>query len=290
MEPARAPVHGLGVVGPLPRRTRPGELRQRDREPAGAAARAAEPDRPQADYAWTDLTYLLHKHHVSWRYYVFKGAQPDCDDGGMVCKRVKQNAGTPGIWNPLPWFDTVKADHELRNIVPMRQLFAAAKRGALPAVSWVTPSNRVSEHPPRARHRGQTFVTSVVNAIMRSPDWKSTAIFLAWDDWGGFYDHVVPPNVDENGYGLRVPGARDLAVRAARLRRPPGAELRRLREVHRGRLPRARRGSTRPPTGARTRGRRCARTSRCSATSSRDFDFNQKPRPPLLLPLHPPFS
>ena len=41
---------------------------------------------------------------------------------------------------------------------------------------------------------------------MRSPDWNSTAIFLSWDDWGGFYDHVVPPHVDENGYGLRVPG------------------------------------------------------------------------------------
>ena len=41
---------------------------------------------------------------------------------------------------------------------------------------------------------------------MRSPDWSSTAIFLAWDDWGGFYDHVVPPQVDVNGYGLRVPG------------------------------------------------------------------------------------
>ncbi len=41
---------------------------------------------------------------------------------------------------------------------------------------------------------------------MQGPDWNSTAIFLAWDDWGGFYDHVVPPKVDENGYGLRVPG------------------------------------------------------------------------------------
>ena len=40
---------------------------------------------------------------------------------------------------------------------------------------------------------------------MRSPDWKSTAIFLSWDDWGGFYDHVAPPHVDENGYGIRVP-------------------------------------------------------------------------------------
>jgi phospholipase C len=49
-------------------------------------------------------------------------------------------------------------------------------------------------------------VTGLINAIMRSPDWKSTAIFLSWDDWGGFYDHVVPPRVDENGYGIRVPG------------------------------------------------------------------------------------
>ena len=48
-------------------------------------------------------------------------------------------------------------------------------------------------------------MTALVNAVMQSPDWNSSAIFLAWDDWGGFYDHVVPPRVDENGYGLRVP-------------------------------------------------------------------------------------
>jgi phospholipase C len=46
----------------------------------------------------------------------------------------------------------------------------------------------------------------LIDAIMRGPDWKSTAIFLTWDDWGGFYDHVAPPRVDENGYGIRVPG------------------------------------------------------------------------------------
>jgi phospholipase C len=53
---------------------------------------------------------------------------------------------------------------------------------------------------------GQTYVTGLVNAIMQSPDWNSTAIFLSWDDWGGFYDHAVPPLADVNGYGLRVPG------------------------------------------------------------------------------------
>jgi phospholipase C len=46
----------------------------------------------------------------------------------------------------------------------------------------------------------------LINTIMQSPDWASTAIFLSWDDWGGFYDHVVPPAADRNGYGLRVPG------------------------------------------------------------------------------------
>jgi phospholipase C len=64
----------------------------------------------------------------------------------------------------------------------------------------------VSEHPPALVSDGQAYVTRLVNAIMRSRDWKSTAIFITWDDWGGFYDHVPPPQVDENGYGLRVPG------------------------------------------------------------------------------------
>ena len=53
---------------------------------------------------------------------------------------------------------------------------------------------------------GQTYVTGLINTIMRSPDWNSTAIFFTWDDWGGFYDNVAPPRVDQNGYGLRVPG------------------------------------------------------------------------------------
>jgi len=73
-------------------------------------------------------------------------------------------------------------------------------------VSWVVPNHTVSEHPPARVSAGQAYVTSVINAVMQGPDWNSTAIFLAWDDWGGFYDHVVPPRVDENGYGLRVPG------------------------------------------------------------------------------------
>ncbi len=162
---------------------------------------------PTPIYAWTDLTYLLYKAHVSWRYYVMSGSQPDCADSGVLaCSPVRQNAKTPGIWNPLPWFDTVKNDHQSGNIQSLSRFYRAAKSGTLPAVSWVTPAQVVSDHPPALVSRGETYVTGLVNAIMRSPDWSSTAIFLAWDDWGGFYDNVAPPRVDANGYGLRVPG------------------------------------------------------------------------------------
>jgi phospholipase C len=159
------------------------------------------------DYAWTDLTYLLHKYGVSWGYYVFNGSEPDCENNAALsCAPVPQGHTTPGIWNPLPYFDTVRQDRQLGNIQSVSKFFASAKAGTLPAVSWINPNAVVSEHPPALVSAGQTYVTGLINAIMRSPDWSSTAIFLTWDDWGGFYDHVRPPTVDQNGYGLRVPG------------------------------------------------------------------------------------
>jgi len=159
------------------------------------------------NYAWTDLTYLLHKYGISWAYYVDKGTEPDCDnDAAMACAPVGQTAKTPGIWNPLPYFTDVQQDDQLGNIQSLANFFSAAKDGSLPEVSWITPNGTVSEHPPGLISAGQTYVTGLINAIMRSPDWSSTAIFLAWDDWGGFYDHVAPPRVDALGYGLRVPG------------------------------------------------------------------------------------
>jgi len=157
-------------------------------------------------YAWTDLTYLLHKNNVSWRYYVTTGTEPDCtNDQALSCIPTPQEATTPGIWNPLPYFDTVKNDGQVGNVQSVSNFYSAAKNGTLPSVSWVIPSGDVSEHPPSSVRAGQSFVTSVVNAVMNSPQWSSTAIFIGWDDWGGFYDHVVPPVVDQNGYGLRVP-------------------------------------------------------------------------------------
>ncbi len=177
--------------------------------PAGLKQRlavAAQRLRPP-DYAWTDMTYLLHKNNVSWKYYVMDGTEPDCQNSSdMTCAPVPQNQNTPGIWNPLPYFDTVRQDGQLGNIVSLNQFYQDAKNGTLPAVVWIDPAGIVSEHPPAKVSEGQSYVTGLVNAIMQGPDWDSTAIFLAWDDWGGFYDHVVPPTVDQNGYGLRVPG------------------------------------------------------------------------------------
>jgi phospholipase C len=157
-------------------------------------------------YGWTDLTYLLHKHHVSWGYYVVPGKQPDCEDGSAIdCRPKLQTVGTPSIWNPLPSFTDVRQDGQLGNIRSIADFTRAARQGTLPAVSWVEPDFKHSEHPGALVSAGQAWVTHVIDTIMRGPEWSSTAIFLAWDDWGGFYDHVVPPKVDVNGYGLRVP-------------------------------------------------------------------------------------
>lgn len=158
-------------------------------------------------YAWTDLTYLLHRHHVSWGYYVQSGNEPDCADAGqMTCTPKKQNSATPGIWNPLPGFTDVKADGELKNIQPLNNYFRAARTGQLPAVSWLTPASLNSEHPGGLLSNGMAYTTAIVNAAMKSPDWSSTAIFVTWDDWGGFYDHVTPPVLNGAPTGLRVPG------------------------------------------------------------------------------------
>jgi phospholipase C len=158
-----------------------------------------------ATYAWTDITWLLHHHGVSWRYYLSEGNVPDCDDGAVECPPVKQLVSVPSIWNPLPSFVDVKIDGEVANVVRLDEFFKDVHAGTLPAVSWIAPDESVSEHPNSSIAEGQAYVTGIVNAVMQSPLWADTAIFLDWDDWGGFFDHVPPPAVDENGYGIRVP-------------------------------------------------------------------------------------
>ena len=106
----------------------------------------------------------------------------------------------------LPWFDDVRADDEVSSIEDTTEFFEELRRGELATVNWLVPTDERSEHPPSLVSRGQAYVTEVINAVMQSPYWSSTVIFLTWDDWGGFYDHVKPPAIDGNGYGFRVPG------------------------------------------------------------------------------------
>jgi phospholipase C len=157
-------------------------------------------------YGWTDLTYLLHAHHVSWASYAVKGRAPDCLSGPVSCYTKLRTRNTPQFWDVLKDFTDVREDDQSAAASqPIGAFYAAAAHGTLPAVSWLTPDFRDSSHPGSSVRDGQAWVTRIVNTVMKSPDWNSAAIFLAWDDWGGFYDHVAPPVVDANGYGLRVP-------------------------------------------------------------------------------------
>ncbi len=247
------------------------------------------PDNPTAkapDYAWTDLTYLLHKNGISWGYYVQKGGLPDCVTGQMFCRLIPQNSWTESIWNPLPWFDTVRADGETTNVQGLGRFFDALSTSSLPAVSWVIPGDKDSEHPPSTVTDGQTYVTGLINSIMRSSAWKSTAIFLTWDDWGGFYDHVVPPSVDGQGYGFRVPGvvispyAKQGYIDHHVL--SSDAYLKFIEDdfLNGQRLD--------PLTDGRPDSRPDVRESQAILGNLvNDFDFNQKPLPPLILPRHP---
>ena len=241
----------------------------------------------QLHYGWTDITWLLHHQNVSWGYYVFQGSEPDCEnDAAMTCAPVQQGPTTPGIWNPLPSFTDVTQDGQLSNIQSLSSFFTAAKNGTLPAVSWINPNGQVSEHPPALVSAGQTYVTGLINALMQSPDWDSTAVFLSWDDWGGFYDHVVPPVVDRNGYGLRVPGivispyAKAGVIDHQTLSHDAYNKFIEDDFLGGARLNPSNDGRPDPRPDVRE-------TNPILGNLAFDFNFSQTPRPPLVLPVHP---
>ncbi len=177
--------------------------------------RPASPNKP-AVYPWVNLFQLMDLNGVSWKYYLANGTEPDCEDGQMTCRPQKQHGGVLSLWNPTPGFTWVRqqdAAYLAAHNPNVDQLLLDLKNGTLPAVSWVIPAADLSEHSPSGVTAGMEYVTSMVNAVMQSPYWKDTAIFITWDDWGGFYDHSIPPIVDYStpasevqGFGLRVPG------------------------------------------------------------------------------------
>ena len=247
-------------------------------------------------FAWTDITYLLHQAHVSWVYYLDHGAQQPPPGGPraggafrMPAARLaaeQPTSGVPVIWNVLPGFTDVNEDDQQADIEDLSRFFAEAKTGTLPSVCWISPNGQDSEHPPAKVSVGQSYVTKIVDAAMESPDWKSTAIFITWDDWGGFYDHVPPPRADSLGYGIRVPGlvispyAKQGYIDHQTL--SPDAYLKFIEDVflHGQRLD--------PKTDGRPDSRPVVREDNPQLGDlMQDFDFSQKPRPPLVLPLDP---
>jgi phospholipase C len=151
-------------------------------------------------YAWTDITYLLDKAGVSWHYYV-----NDKTCLGTQCTGA--GSGTSPDKNPLLGFTDVRDDHSVGGIQHISDFVTAANNGTLPQVSWLVTAPPYNEHPilPGTYKTGMGYVTRMINSVMQSPEYGSSAVFLTWDDWGGFYDNVKPPVVDQNGFGIRVP-------------------------------------------------------------------------------------
>jgi phospholipase C len=133
-------------------------------------------------------------------------------DAVRLSWKIYGGSGGPGIatgpsgysWTICPTFWECLGSSQAQRLVPNSDVFTDAKNGTLPAVSFVTPISFYSEHQPASVSAGDNWVGSVVSAIMASPDWSSTAIFLTWDDCGCFYDHVNPLQYNSD-WGVRVP-------------------------------------------------------------------------------------
>jgi len=142
----------------------------------------------QASFTFPTIVDELDQNHVSWKYYT----------GG--------HSYLSG-WNPLPGFASFqKNQSRMNNLAEPSQFYQDIASNTLPEVVWIMPtSDQESEHPPYDVSLGERNVVSMINAVSTSKHWNSTAIFLTWDESGGWYDHVPPPQVDRYGYGFRVP-------------------------------------------------------------------------------------
>jgi len=144
---------------------------------------------PRDGYPFPSLAERLEAAGLPWKVY----------DGGA----------NPGSFSPLDPFSgfssSMKSEAIRRKLVPSSQLFMDLRSGQLPAAAWVFPNPEESEHPMTDIRVGMWYATCVVNALMKSTYWRTTVLVISWDEYGGYYDHVSPPVVDEQGYGLRVP-------------------------------------------------------------------------------------
>jgi len=126
---------------------------------------------------------------------------------GLTWKYDAPKANQSGyIWSALNAIRHIRLTSLwTEHVVPTANFIQDAQNGELPAVSWVVTTSGLSEHPPASVCLGENWTVEQVNALMLGPDWGSTVVFLTWDDFGGFYDHVAPPVVDHFGFGPRVP-------------------------------------------------------------------------------------
>ena len=144
---------------------------------------------PEEGFNFSTMAELLGASGISWKYYE-GGADPE----------------DFGLWNPLPGFKTFMNSKELMShLVENTEYFHDLREGRLPAVAWIVPNFAESEHPPADIQIGMWYVTAFVNALVKSPYWQNSMLVITWDDYGGFYDHVPPPQTDDYGYGPRVP-------------------------------------------------------------------------------------
>ncbi len=147
----------------------------------------------------TTLADILQQKNISWTYY-----------SGTKLETTYQLAQYYGnafnYWSPLMAQARTYNGTRPEHMKQTGQIFNDIQDGTLADISWLTPPVSVSDHPPANVTIGNWYVADVVDAVMQSKYWNSTAIIVTWDDYGGFYDNVPPPQVDANGLSIRVPG------------------------------------------------------------------------------------
>jgi phospholipase C len=137
----------------------------------------------------------LDAANVSWRYYV--------ENWNAEGKYSDFSGGT---WDAFDAIKPVRYGPDWKNIImPNSTVLTDAAKGTLPSVSWVIPKLTDSDHPASGCRNGPTWVSRVVDAIGNGPDWDSTAIVITWDEWGGWYDSIPPPQLDYVSLGMRIP-------------------------------------------------------------------------------------